>query len=74
MNEIFADRADAGRRLATALKALELDDPVILALPRGVLWRRARLRAPMDHCWSADPARLWELACRHGRGRCYRWS
>ncbi len=52
MNEIFANRADAGRRLATALKALELDDPVVLALPRGgvpVACEVARvLHAPLD--------------------------
>ena len=31
----FDDRADAGRQLATALAALNLDHPVIYALPRG---------------------------------------
>ncbi|MEL6878538.1 MAG: phosphoribosyltransferase family protein [Pseudomonadota bacterium] len=31
----FADRRDAGRKLAKALLALNLHDPVILALPRG---------------------------------------
>ena len=31
----FADRADAGRRLAQVLTSIELDDPVVLALPRG---------------------------------------
>lgn len=31
----FRDRTDAGRMLAEELRALELDDPVVLALPRG---------------------------------------
>jgi predicted phosphoribosyltransferase len=31
----FANRADAGRRLATLLAHLRDDDPVVLALPRG---------------------------------------
>jgi putative phosphoribosyl transferase len=34
-NQIFADRADAGRQLAERLRALDLESPVILALPRG---------------------------------------
>jgi putative phosphoribosyl transferase len=32
---LFADRADAGRRLAHSLAARDLPDPVIFALPRG---------------------------------------
>jgi len=32
---LFADRADAGRRLAAALGHLEPADPLVLALPRG---------------------------------------
>ena len=36
MNEIyFADRADAGRRLAARLTGLPFRDPVVLAIPRG---------------------------------------
>lgn len=31
----FADRADAGRRLAERLESLGLDSPVVLGLPRG---------------------------------------
>ena len=31
----FADRTDAGRRLGSRVAAMELRDPVILALPRG---------------------------------------
>lgn len=31
----FRDRADAGGQLADALRASDLDDPVVLALPRG---------------------------------------
>jgi len=33
----FADRADAGRRLARALVDYRNRDPVVLALPRGGL-------------------------------------
>ncbi len=33
--QVFADRTDAGRRLAERLLALELERPVVLALPRG---------------------------------------
>lgn len=32
---LFIDRRDAGERLAEAVKALSLVDPVVLALPRG---------------------------------------
>jgi putative phosphoribosyl transferase len=32
---IFADRADAGRRLANAIQREEFADPVVMALPRG---------------------------------------
>ena len=31
----FADRTDAGRRLGRRLAAMNLPDPVVLALPRG---------------------------------------
>jgi putative phosphoribosyl transferase len=48
----FADRADAGRRLAAALAHLKSEDPVVLALPRGgvaVGYEIARaLAAPLD--------------------------
>jgi putative phosphoribosyl transferase len=48
----FADRRDAGRRLARALAALKPIDPVVLALPRGgvpVAVEVARaLGAPLD--------------------------
>jgi len=50
--EGFADRREAGRALAHAVAALELDDPVVLALPRGgvpVAFEVAReLTAPLD--------------------------
>jgi putative phosphoribosyl transferase len=49
---VFIDRHDAGRQLATAVAALELDDPIVLALPRGgvpVAYEVAKaLRAPLD--------------------------
>jgi predicted phosphoribosyltransferase len=49
----FADRADAGRRLADAVAALpDLVDPIVLALPRGGVPIGAavaqRLGAPLD--------------------------
>lgn len=50
--DYFANRREAGRRLADAIEALSLADPVILALPRGgvpVGYEIAkRLRAPLD--------------------------
>ena len=49
---LFADRRDAGRRLADAVARLQLADPLVLALPRGgvpVAFEVAeRLRAPLD--------------------------
>lgn len=48
----FASREDAGRQLAKRLKSLGLDDPVVLALPRGGVPVAAEvakeLRAPLD--------------------------
>ena len=48
----FADRADAGRRLAHALRSYRDRDPVVLALPRGGLpvagEIAAALAAPLD--------------------------
>jgi putative phosphoribosyl transferase len=48
----FADRSDAGRQLAKVLAAMQLHDPVVLALPRGgvpVAVEVARaLGAPLD--------------------------
>lgn len=48
----FADRHDAGRRLGERVRELRLDDPVVLALPRGgvpVAYEVAReLAAPLD--------------------------
>ncbi|MFP3747336.1 phosphoribosyltransferase family protein, partial [Achromobacter sp. SIMBA_011] len=53
MSEVFRDRADAGRQLATALQRYAgRDDVVVLALPRGgvpVGYEVARaLRCPLD--------------------------
>lgn len=49
---IFQDRYDAGRQLAAEVERLELDDPVIIGLPRGgvpVAYEVARaLHAPLD--------------------------
>ena len=51
-NEIFADRAEAGRLLAERLRTSDLDQPVVLALARGgapVGYEIAReLKAPLD--------------------------
>lgn len=48
----FADRRDAGRQLARAVAAMDLENPLVLALPRGgvpVAFELARLlRAPLD--------------------------
>ena len=48
----FVDRQDAGRQLAKAVAALNLEHPVVLALPRGgvpVAFEVARaLHAPLD--------------------------
>jgi putative phosphoribosyl transferase len=50
--DVFPDRVEAGRLLAQAVLALDLVDPVVLALPRGgvpVAAEVARaLRAPLD--------------------------
>ena len=49
---LFADRTDAGRRLAVALRHLERRDPAVLGLPRGgvpVAYEVAQaLGAPLD--------------------------
>lgn len=49
---LFEDRAAAGRALAERVAALDLDNPVILALPRGGVPVAAEiaiaLRAPLD--------------------------
>lgn len=49
---IFEDRAEAGRALAERLKAMNFDEPVVLALPRGGVPVAAEvayaLGAPLD--------------------------
>ncbi|UXN71552.1 phosphoribosyltransferase [Devosia neptuniae] len=49
---LFTDRREAGRRLAKAVAALGLSDPIVLALPRGgvpvALEVALALRAPLD--------------------------
>jgi predicted phosphoribosyltransferase len=49
---MFTDRLEAGRRLTAALRDLDLDDPVIYALPRGGVPVAAEiataLGAPLD--------------------------
>lgn len=52
MIDVFANRTEAGRLLATELLALKLIDPVVLALPRGGVPVAAEvaalLQAPLD--------------------------
>ena len=49
---LFADRRDAGRRLAEVLERYRDEDPIVLALPRGgvpVAYEMATaLEAPLD--------------------------
>ena len=51
-HDVFADRAEAGRRLAEELRRFEHERPVVLALPRGgvpVAYEVAKaLAAPLD--------------------------
>jgi len=51
-HDVFADRTEAGRRLAERLRRLEDERPVVLALPRGgvpVAYEVAKaLAAPLD--------------------------
>ena len=52
MHELFDDRLDAGRQLGAALQKLHLQDPIVLALPRGGVPVGAEvarmLNAPLD--------------------------
>ncbi len=52
MSALFADRSEAGRRLARTLASMKLTDPVVLALPRGGVPVAAEvaavLHAPLD--------------------------
>ncbi|WP_395702809.1 phosphoribosyltransferase [Aquabacterium sp.] len=52
MDDVFADRAAAGRRLAARVAALHLSAPMVLALPRGgvpvAAPVAALLRAPLE--------------------------
>ncbi|GGG45361.1 phosphoribosyltransferase [Caldovatus sediminis] len=46
---LFADRADAGRRLGERLRGLNLDRPVVYALPRGGVAVAAEVAAALGH-------------------------
>src|SRR5215831_19079661 len=48
MQDIFIDRIDAGRRLAAEVRALGLQSPVILALPRGGVRVAAEIARALD--------------------------
>ncbi|TIX50724.1 phosphoribosyltransferase [Alteraurantiacibacter aquimixticola] len=52
MSRFFANRREAGRELADALAELDIEDPIVFALPRGgvpVGFQVARvLKAPLD--------------------------
>lgn len=45
---MFEDRVDAGRQLGAALRRLALDQPVVLALPRGGVPVAAQVAAALD--------------------------
>jgi predicted phosphoribosyltransferase len=46
---LFADRAEAGRRLGERLRGLNLDRPVVYALPRGGVAVAAEVAAALGH-------------------------
>jgi hypothetical protein len=48
MSALFADRSEAGRRLARTLASMKLIDPVVLALPRGGVPVAAEVAAVLD--------------------------
>ena len=52
MTAMFRDRRHAGQELATALARMEIDQPVVLALPRGgvpvAVEIAKELNAPLD--------------------------
>ena len=45
---VFADRDEAGRALGKRLRSVTLDDPVVLALPRGGVPVAARVAEALD--------------------------
>ena len=68
----FADRSDAGRRLAEALLEIQGLDPVVLALPRGGVPVAAEVAARLERADRPRPGAKDRNAdaagARHGRG------
>jgi len=45
---MFADRADAGRKLAKAMQGMHFENPLVLAIPRGGVITGIELAKSLD--------------------------